>query len=187
MLETAIRSLLAERPLADISILDIAERAELNRATFYAHFKSKEDLASTVLREGLQQAIFERLATAKRFNAESLGVVAIATFEYVEKISKVCTKHGPALADSMASSLQETLQQFFVTWFKRDPKAMGWFPKVPAEVVATVLAWSLYGGAIRWSRLSNRPTVAEAAKQIVDLLITQPSLDRVGGSVTFSK
>jgi len=43
-LKSALLDLLTERPYERISVLDITERANVGRSTFYAHFKSKEDL-----------------------------------------------------------------------------------------------------------------------------------------------
>ena len=54
LLESALRELLRERSYDEISVSDIAERATVNRATFYAHFLDKQDLATTMLREDLE-------------------------------------------------------------------------------------------------------------------------------------
>lgn len=44
MLEEAFTSLLATKPYEKITVSDITRKADLNRGTFYAHFKSVDDL-----------------------------------------------------------------------------------------------------------------------------------------------
>ena len=45
------------------------------------------------------------------------------------------------------------------------------FPGSTQENAATALAWALYGGAVRWSRLDPRPPAAQAAREIVAMLV----------------
>lgn len=43
-IEAALLDLLAEKPLSSISISELTERAQVNRASFYRNFDSKEDV-----------------------------------------------------------------------------------------------------------------------------------------------
>jgi AcrR family transcriptional regulator len=45
-LETALRELIAERDLSQISVSDITKRAGVNRSTFYEHYTDVHDLAA---------------------------------------------------------------------------------------------------------------------------------------------
>jgi AcrR family transcriptional regulator len=45
-LEAALRELIAERDLAQISISDVTKRADVNRSTFYDHYTDLDDLAA---------------------------------------------------------------------------------------------------------------------------------------------
>ena len=51
MLRDALMALIAERGFDSISVQDITERADLRRATFYLHYKSKEELLLATLAE----------------------------------------------------------------------------------------------------------------------------------------
>ncbi|MCB0141244.1 MAG: helix-turn-helix transcriptional regulator, partial [Caldilineaceae bacterium] len=44
LLGEALLELVVEKPFGDITVQDIADRADMNRATFYLHFQSKEEL-----------------------------------------------------------------------------------------------------------------------------------------------
>ena len=58
-LSEAILSLLLERPYETITIQEIAERADLNRATFYLHYGSKEELLLAALEEQFDSLVAE--------------------------------------------------------------------------------------------------------------------------------
>ena len=58
LIKAAFISLLAEKSFADISISDIAERAEIGRGTFYKHYADKHALLSSFeerIRRDLEQ------------------------------------------------------------------------------------------------------------------------------------
>ena len=47
-LAAALRELLKERPFAQISVTDICDRCEMNRKSFYYHFRDKYDLVNWI-------------------------------------------------------------------------------------------------------------------------------------------
>ncbi|MFP7296456.1 TetR/AcrR family transcriptional regulator [Neobacillus niacini] len=51
MLKDALISLITEKEFTAISITDIINRSDLNRSTFYAHFRDKDDLLSCIIDE----------------------------------------------------------------------------------------------------------------------------------------
>jgi len=72
LLKEALTSLIEQRDLADITIRDITDRANLGRATFYLHYDSKEDL----LAEVLDDLFAELRATMTGTGAEVMGALA---------------------------------------------------------------------------------------------------------------
>lgn len=83
MLGQALRDLILEKPYDSITIQDITDAADLNRATFYLHYTSKEELLMASL-----EAQFDELVA--RIEAESSGemmwedpISAQIIFEYV--------------------------------------------------------------------------------------------------------
>lgn len=66
LLGTALQALVLEKPYETITIQDITDRADLNRATFYLHYASKEELLMDSL-----EAQFDALVA--RMEAEKNG------------------------------------------------------------------------------------------------------------------
>ena len=171
LLEDAFRALMTEQPYESISVADISERATVNRATFYAHFVDKQDLATKTLRGDLERALISRFTGRTPLSHESLSDIATAVFEFVANLKQECPKMANDLYIRVGPTLQDTLQSFVGTWIEIDPEAMRLFPGSTPEAVATVLSWSIYGGATRWNRRTRRPPAAKAANEIVQLLL----------------
>lgn len=51
VLRQSFTSLLAEKPLEDITVKELTERADINRGTFYCHYKDIYDLKDQIERE----------------------------------------------------------------------------------------------------------------------------------------
>ncbi|WP_127534343.1 TetR/AcrR family transcriptional regulator [Paenibacillus kobensis] len=68
MIADALMAILHRKPYEDISITDIAEQADINRSTFYAHFLDKDDLLSQLVSEKmdtLRTLLLEAAVTSK--------------------------------------------------------------------------------------------------------------------------
>jgi AcrR family transcriptional regulator len=171
LLEDAMQALLAEKSYNDISVSDIAARATVNRATFYAHFDDKKALTASLLRRDIHVALRASLTQPTPMGTESLTRVAIALFEFVARTFRACPKHADEFAPIVGPTIQEGVQDFLRLWLEMDPEAIHCFPIASKDTVASVLGWGLYGGALRWSRAAKRPPAERAAREVVSLLL----------------
>lgn len=171
LLEDAVRSLLREKQYSEISVADIAERATVNRATFYAHFEDKRHLVNSMITDDLHRAVIARLSHGTPFGHDSLCEVAAGVFEFIASTQMQCPRAGEEFNGAVANALQEALQGFLRNWMDHDERAMRFFPGAGLDTVSTMIAWSLYGAAMNWTHLTRRPPAEQAAREIVNLLL----------------
>lgn len=68
-IKNAFLELLSEKPFDNISVIDIAERAMINRSTFYLHYQDKYDLLKTLENENLKiMSYYSEMITEESVN-----------------------------------------------------------------------------------------------------------------------
>ena len=171
LLEEAFKELMKEHRSGEISVADVTRRAGVNRATFYAHFTDIHHFATEVLRESFGLALRENVRSGAPMNPQTLTGFGTAVFEFLDHFYRHASQLDSDKQLNIAHTFQETIQAFLSSWLRQDREAMRLFPGSTPENAATALAWALYGGATRWSRLSPRPPASQAAREIVALMV----------------
>jgi AcrR family transcriptional regulator len=85
-LEEAVLALAEERDFYSITIRDITARAEINRATFYLHYRDKEDVIARALDTLFEELVAEDRALAEadlKLAPESVPLGIVAQFRHV--------------------------------------------------------------------------------------------------------
>lgn len=83
----ALTTLMLEKSVGDITVREIAELADVNRGTFYAHYKDVNDLLAQ-----LEENIFRRLEEVEK--AHPLQKSDGATFDYLADILVLCGENA---------------------------------------------------------------------------------------------
>lgn len=170
LLQDALRALLHEKKFSAISVQDIAERATINRATFYAHYDDKYALLSSILRSELGAALWRRFPKPTPLTQDSLTRLAAAVFEFMGEMRMQCPDSARDLENTIGTMLQAEIYSFIETWIRMggvSPALRG----RSRETIATVLSWSIFGSALRWSHGDRKQNSEEAAREIAVLLI----------------
>src|ERR1700686_1800719 len=90
LLQVALVDLMAEKSFDAISVQDIAERATLNRTTFYDHFADKYELFGRYSREWFRKALQERLPANAAFSRANLELLILASMEALAGMDDHC-------------------------------------------------------------------------------------------------
>lgn len=84
LLHEALASLIHERPYEDIVVKEILARADVGRSTFYAHFRDKEDLLESSIRDVLEEGKAVSPSRNRDF-ADDVLERTLHLFEHVER------------------------------------------------------------------------------------------------------
>jgi AcrR family transcriptional regulator len=161
MLWEALIALIQEKEYAEITIQDIADRANVNRVTFYLHYRDKRDLLESsveVIFNDLNSKITPLTGENFRLDIPPEGMVMV--YRYIAENAAfyriILGENGiPFLVNRFRKYLSElTIQRFQLL---TTPKGQG---RVPLEIVAEYAAGSIIG-LINWWLENNMPISPE--------------------------
>src|SRR5215203_3975132 len=93
LLQQAINELLREKEFHNITVQDITNRAEVNRATFYAHFEDKFALLNYSVREEFLEALAKRSSNWEVYTPTHLRSLVMVVYEFLSQFSGRCPSH----------------------------------------------------------------------------------------------
>jgi AcrR family transcriptional regulator len=163
LLHGALLSLIQEKGFETLSVQEIIDRANVGRATFYAHFDNKEDLLisgfdhlRTSLRERQREALARRSDLNQRVLAFSHEMFAHAN-EYRAIFLAMVGKRSGAL-------VQRLLHNVLLDLVRNDLRATvsrGDQGSIPVEAQAQFIAGALFGLLMWWLNGRMRLSVEE--------------------------
>ena len=189
LLLQAFVELLAEKGFRPMSVQDIAERATVNRATFYAHFEDKYALMESFIREGFQHTLASKLPASAPFTLDNLHLLIRTVFDYLAQVhDRQCSKttDKQQIEPLFEATVQGELYQFLLNWLKQMPSP-GSQCRAAMDTAAMAMSWAIFGAGLQWSRGARRSSVEEMAGQVVAVLtgglseaVEAPFLERQG-------
>lgn len=164
LLQQAFIQIVSEKGFHAVSVQDIAERAGVNRTTFYLHFPDKYALLDYTFGQLFRQEIDKRMTNVYRFSAEHLRLLIVTVFEFVFNITSHCLVHEPQFETLIESQVKKQLQAYLRTWIENTDI------RVDLETAATATSWAIYGLAQQWSHEKKRMPVEAFADRVLPLI-----------------
>jgi len=152
LLRAALLSLIEEKGFEVLTVQEIIDRANVGRATFYAHFDSKEDLLVSGL-DGLRLALkdLQKQARFRGGSDERLFSFSHEIFAHIAEYRKVFR----SMAGKPSGALvQQLLQKIVIELVRDDIKAIvggGEQNSAPAEAIVQFVTGGLFGLAMMWA------------------------------------
>jgi AcrR family transcriptional regulator len=162
--------LLAEKNFRAISVQDVAERATVNRATFYAHFEDKYALMDHFIRDGFQQALTGKLPASFPFTLDNLHLLTRTVLEHLAQFRGRCKATDKQQFElPPEATVQDELHKFILNWLKQVPPP-DYQCQVTLDTTAMVMSWAIFGVGLQWSNGPKTISADQMARQIVAVL-----------------
>lgn len=164
LIEDAFLELLTEKTLHAMTVGDITGRADINRATFYAHFFDKYALFSHIVRKTFLQTLGEHLPDDAEFCWENLLALVHAVCHYFVFLNSQCPPSDRQLRPVAETQVQAVVYEQLRNWFHVNPTTTN------ADLTATYVSWAIFGAGLEW--IGNRSTsnIEDTAEEIFVLV-----------------
>ncbi|MDP9480421.1 MAG: TetR/AcrR family transcriptional regulator [Actinomycetota bacterium] len=170
LLVRAFNELVAEKGHTGLTVQEIAERATVNRATFYAHFTDQYQLFDYVISEAVRQALRRRLPASPGLSRENVKALVLAACDYLAGLNTACSRTDRQFKPLIEARVQGELYELLLGWIEATPgKRSG--RQVSPGVTASVVSWSIFGAALDWSRNGTSRSSEEVADQVLSVIV----------------
>ena len=165
LLEQAFIELMNEKGFEDITIQDIADRAMVNRATFYAHFEDKYDLLDSFVRQQFNEMLAGKVPLAPVHDRERLQLIIVTVLDFFSQTQKHCAPPDRQVGPVLVFGIQEELMNYLLDWFAIAQPTL--IPKeVDPKAAVKVWSWAIIGTAIQWALGTQKVSAKEIAREI---------------------
>ncbi len=166
LIQQAFVEVLAEKGFQSLSIQDITEKAGINRATFYKHFRDKYFLLDYSIQQMFRQEIEKRMLDACHYSDENLKALIIMVCEFVSNANSHCTPAQPQFESLVETQVKNQLQELLQVWLEKEGS------NIDPKTAATAASWAIYGLVLQWSHDKNKkkPSAEKFADQVLPLI-----------------
>jgi len=181
LLQQALMDLMREKSFQAITVHDIAERATVNRVTFYAHFEDKYALLEYTMREMFKQRLRSQLPDGSLFSPENLARLILMVCELLAETGRQCPPPHGQLEPLMEKQIKVELYEVLYAWLAE--ASSGKTDRRPTpEQAAMITSWAIYGAAVQWSQKEQPEPAQEFVQQVLPIIIASLNTSVAGSA-----
>lgn len=175
LLLQAFSDLFSEKGFHAITVLDITERASINRGTFYTHFEDKSAILEYWLRDQFHQRVTSTVIIPGPWNQSAFRLLIQTMAAWFTQFHQSTRFSDRSLIPLVVTTLQEALFELLLQKFQAvAPAAMD--QQIALETVATVMSWAIFGTGFQcfhqWDEPAATIPAEELANQVTGMLIS---------------
>ncbi len=171
LLQEKFWELLAEKSFLSITVQDIAEKAMVNRTTFYDHFIDKYALLQYSIHEWFRETLQSQPFSPAEDSLENLPGLIATTCEFLAKLRYHCLPRDNQILPLVQTTITGLIAETLASWVEKGRPDVP--PNLPLATAAT--SWTIYGAAFYWSQEEKRETAYDFSLRILPAI--QASLE----------
>ena len=175
LLQQALEKLLETKAFETLSVQDITDAATLNRATFYDHYPDKFALLECMAASRFHELLASRGVRFDGTCASALKAIVLGVCDYLSRLPALECERQRQTEPHLESAIIAVVRMMILQGLERHTPCAAASP----EMIATTVAWAIYGGAKEWLRTPNRPSSEEAAGTV--MMLVTPILSAAPG------
>lgn len=166
LIQQAFNELLAEKGFGNITVQDVTERAEVNRATFYAHYPDKFALLEETIRQAFRAELEKRTLSACHYSEDNLRALIVTVCEFIANSNERCKESEHQFDSLVEMQVRKQIYELIELWLTKNGSGGD------RQTTATVASWSIYGLAMQWNqdKGKQRLSAEEFAERVLPLI-----------------
>ncbi|WP_236896513.1 TetR/AcrR family transcriptional regulator [Clostridium beijerinckii] len=172
LIQDSFLSLANKSPFENITVKDISERANVNRATFYAHFKDKYDLLDSFISDEFMTIVSSRISPDAKLNEKTLRDLIFIMCDYHKTVGTsyiILYKSANMLIDMRVQlKLQDIVQNML-----NNTRACSKNEDEKLELITVMMSSGIYCATKRWhskGNLKDASAVSALADEILSFM-----------------
>lgn len=151
-LHAALRELLGIRPFDEISVQEIADTAEVNRATFYDHYTDKFALLEALVASGFHRLLEERSVRYDGTCPSAAAALIRATRDYLGmlRVAQGSCEKGRNLEALEDAALVASIRRVLAEGMACETNGRAKAPAEGCEMRSSAAAGAIYGAVKQW-------------------------------------
>lgn len=159
--------LVSKKDFDKITIADITKGAQVNRATFYAHFNDKFELLDYLMGDSASAAIVKRTKGEVKFDQDSINQLVLAVSDFYQQPDIQCRSSYvglvvPQLKEKIVNELKVYLSKSLEHIYTDNEK----------NIYVPIFAQVIHEGAYQWATGNITMNKEEVAKRIALLVVS---------------
>jgi AcrR family transcriptional regulator len=159
-----------EKDFQSITVQDIADRADVNRATFYDHFADKYVLLEEAIREIFLTIVRRRLPPDATLSSENIQQLILAVCELWEQIQPRCRESDRHYEPLIETEVKSQLRALLLCWLSQR-KSHPAPATATLELTATITSWAIYGAASLWQQGERSEPATDFARRALPVIL----------------
>ncbi len=169
LLRQAAIETMKEKGFLAMTIQDIADRANVNRGTFYAHYPDKYALLDELIHDEFQALLKKSLPPEPRWNTQTLRLLVKVVLVHFEDEYHQCDP-AEVVDPLLERATKDALANLLLTWLKQE-KSAGTDFRVPVETIARIVSWTILGAAAHWYQEGIKFSADQVADDVLLIIM----------------
>jgi AcrR family transcriptional regulator len=166
LIQQSFSELLAEKEFQSITVQNITQRAEINRATFYAHFPDKFALLESNIQLVFRQELEKRTLHACHYSQDNLRALIITICEFIAQANSQCKSTDSQFELIAERQVRKQIQELLELWLEKTGS------EIDIQMAATAASWTIYGLAMQYNqdKSAGKQTLERFTEQALPLV-----------------
>ncbi|WP_028552444.1 TetR/AcrR family transcriptional regulator [Paenibacillus sp. UNC451MF] len=168
LLKRGFIEVIREKGFDSMNIQDIADRANVNRGTFYLHYNDKYMLLDEIVRDTFKKMLRDTLPLQPRWDMETIRLLVLTVLNCFEEKYR----HRQPSSRIPSGLLENAIHDELTSYLARLIGSERSEPSVESYAKARIIGWAIFGAATQWSRETITMSVDQMADTICSVIVS---------------